>query len=93
MQAPTSNNQKVAAVHKAVDHQHSTTNTPESHSHTTPPMALDLNVPPEEAEEEDDPLGGLAHGHDLPPCAGAHPLGDGHGAPSFDLNMAAYKSG
>ena len=55
-------------------------------------MALDLNVPPEEAEEEDDPLGGLAHGHDLPPRAGAHPLGDGHGAPSFDLNMAAYES-
>ena len=36
-------------------------------------MALDLNVPSEEAEEEDDPLGGLAHGHDLLPRAGAHP--------------------
>ena len=56
-------------------------------------MALDLNVPSEEAEEEDDPLGGLAHDHDLPPPVGAHPLGDRHGAPSFDLNMAAYKSG
>ena len=52
-------------------------------------MALDLNVPPESAEE-DDPFGGLPHGQDLPPPAGAHPLGDGDGAPSFDLNMAAY---
>ena len=54
-------------------------------------MALDLNVPPE-AAEEDDPFGGLPHGQDLPPPAGAHPLGDGDGAPSFDLNMVAYES-
>jgi len=28
-----------------------------------------------------------------PPLAGAHPMEDGDGAHSFDLNLAAYESG
>ncbi|CAN6313429.1 unnamed protein product [Urochloa humidicola] len=51
-------------------------------------MALDLNIPP----TEDEPFGGLPHGQDHPPLAGAHPMGDACGAPSFDINTAAYES-
>lgn len=55
-------------------------------------MALDLNIPPAE-DEEYDPFGGLPHGQDHPPLAGAHPMGDAYWAPPFDLNMASYESG
>jgi hypothetical protein len=55
-------------------------------------MALDLNIPPIE-DEEDDPLGGLPLGQDHPPPAGDHPIRDGDGAPYFDLNLAVYESG
>jgi hypothetical protein len=49
-------------------------------------MALDLNIPPSN-DEEDDLFGGT-HGQDHPP-AGAHPMA----ASSVDINMAAYQSG
>ncbi|CAL4961509.1 unnamed protein product [Urochloa decumbens] len=54
-------------------------------------MAVDLNIPAAE-DEEDGPFGGLPHGQDHPPFAGAHPMGDGDGAPAFDLNMAVPES-
>ncbi|CAO2172300.1 unnamed protein product [Urochloa humidicola] len=41
-------------------------------------MALDLNIPA--TEDEDDPFGGLPHAQDPPPLAGAHPMGDADGA-------------
>jgi hypothetical protein len=49
-------------------------------------MALDLNIPPSD-DEEDDLFGGT-HGQDHPP-AGAHPMA----ASSVDINMVAYQSG
>jgi hypothetical protein len=55
-------------------------------------MALDLNIPPSE-DEEDDTFGGGPHGHCHPPLVGAHPIGDAFGPPSFNLNMAAQESG
>ena len=55
-------------------------------------MAVDLNLPPAE-DEEDDPFGGLPHGQDHPPLARGHSMGDAYGAPSFDLNMVAYELG
>jgi hypothetical protein len=45
-------------------------------------MALDLNIPPPEAGE-DDPFGGFPHVQDHPPPVGA---------PSFDTGMATNKS-
>jgi len=49
-------------------------------------MAVDLNLPPAE-DEEDDPFGGLPHCQDHPPLAGGHSMGDAYGAPSFDLSF------
>ncbi|KAG2656880.1 hypothetical protein PVAP13_1KG125177 [Panicum virgatum] len=53
-------------------------------------MGLDLNFPPTD-DEEDDPFGGLLHGQDHPPPAGAYPMGAAYGAPSLHLNMATYE--
>jgi len=55
-------------------------------------MAVDLNIPAT-ADEEDGPFEGLPHGLEHPPLAGAHPMEDGDGAHSFDLNLSAYESG
>ncbi|CAN6201298.1 unnamed protein product [Urochloa humidicola] len=56
-------------------------------------MALDLNIPPTE-DEDDDPFGGLPHGqdHPHPPFTGAYSMGDAYGLPSFDLNLDAQES-
>jgi hypothetical protein len=54
-------------------------------------MALDLNIPAIE-DEEDDPFGGSPHGQDYPPPAGDNPIGDAHGAPSLYLNKATTES-
>jgi hypothetical protein len=54
-------------------------------------MALDLNIPTSE-DEEDDLFGGLPHGQDHLP-SGGHPMVDAQGAPSVAINMAAYQSG
>ena len=55
-------------------------------------MALDLNFPPTD-DEEDDPFGGLLHGQDHPPPAEAYPMGAAYGAPSLHLDMATYEPG
>ncbi|CAN6303041.1 unnamed protein product [Urochloa humidicola] len=56
-------------------------------------MALDLNIPPTE-DEDDDPFGGLPHDqdHPHPPFVEAYPMGDAYGPSSFDLNMDAQES-
>ncbi|CAO2045321.1 unnamed protein product [Urochloa humidicola] len=61
-------------------------------------MALDLNFPASE-DEQNDPFGGLPHGQEDPPLAGAHqplagahPMEDAYGAAAFDLNIAAPES-
>jgi len=52
-------------------------------------MAVDLNLPPAE-DEEDDPFGGLPHCQDHPPLAGGHSMGDAYGAPSEFSHSSIY---
>jgi len=52
-------------------------------------MAVDLNLPPAE-DEEDDPFGGLPHCQDHPPLAGGHSMGDAYGAPYEFSHSSIY---